>query len=292
MPKRDLAAIAAAAGADLVPMQKGRGVAGMLSFHGEAGIENARKLPLSMIDVNPAQARQNFDETALAELAASIKQHGLLQPIGVLRQGERYVILFGERRYRAARLAGLIEIPTLVYEGLDEADRAVLTALENLQREDLDLEDEARQFARLVQVTGLSQRALAEYLGKDYNYISRRIRLLKRPELFAAIRSGALTLDAALAQLAGDRDEPAAPPAPERAERDDVAAVSSRHSSGSTPARYRYVGKAYAELQRIKPDTVPRDEAAAWMQQLQELATYATQLSQAIAAAHADDAPA
>lgn len=99
------------------------------------------------------------------------------------------------------------DIPAVIYEDLSEADAAILTALENLQRGDPDLEDEARQFSYLLEVTGLSQRALADRLGKTHNYISRRVRLLReRPELFAAIRDGMLTQKEAHGRLAEGRE--------------------------------------------------------------------------------------
>lgn len=169
-------------------------------------IGNARRLPLALIDVNPHQARQHFDEDGLDELAASIREHDVLQPIGVAHIEDRFRIIFGERRFRAAVMAEKSDIPAVIYEDLSESDAAVLTALENLQREDLDLEDEARQFAYLLDVTGLSQRALAERLGKTHNYISRRVRLLReRPELFVAIRESTLTQKEALDLMAAER---------------------------------------------------------------------------------------
>lgn len=170
-------------------------------------ITNARRLPLDLIDVNPHQARQQFDEAALEELAVSIKEHDVLQPIGVIRKEERYQIIFGERRFRAATIAEKRDIPSVIYEDLSETDAAILTALENLQREDLDLEDEARQFSYLIEITGMSQRALAERLGKTHNYISRRVRLLReKPEIFQAIREGLVTQKDALGDLAAERD--------------------------------------------------------------------------------------
>src|SRR5215212_319461 len=141
----------------------------------EAGeeLEGARLLPLDVIDANPQQARQVFDERALAELADSIREHGVLEPILVRPLGERYQVVAGERRTRAARQAGLREIPALVREMSDEA-AAYATAIENLQREDMDLEDTARWLAYLQQLTGLSQRELAKRLGKTHNWVSRR----------------------------------------------------------------------------------------------------------------------
>src|SRR5215212_6650785 len=107
----------------------------------EAGeeLEGARLLPLDLVDANPQQARQVFDETALAELAASIAEHGVLEPILVRPLGERYQVVAGERRTRAARIAGLADIPALIRELTDE-EAAYVTAIENLQREDMDLE--------------------------------------------------------------------------------------------------------------------------------------------------------
>jgi ParB/RepB/Spo0J family partition protein len=166
---------------------------------------NARQMPLDRIDANPKQSRQRFDEASLDELRLSIEQHGVLEPILVRKVGERYQILAGERRYQAAVGAGLSYIPAVIHEDLDDEEAAFITALENLQREDLDLEDEARQFAWLIEVTGLSQRKLAARLGKTLNYVSRRLRILnERPDLFTAIRQGRITQREALDLLADD----------------------------------------------------------------------------------------
>jgi ParB family chromosome partitioning protein len=103
----------------------------------------------------------------------------------------------GERRIRAARRASLTVLPALVRE-LSAAEAAYITAIENLQREDLDLEDEARQYQALLAATGLSQRALADQLGVSHNYIAERVRLLARPDLLTAYRAGTLTLRAVI----------------------------------------------------------------------------------------------
>jgi|GEM_PF-2101377 len=150
-------------------------------------------LPLDQIDANPQQARQSFSQGGLAELATSIREHGVLQPVGVRRVGDRYRLIYGERRWRASRLAERSDIPATIYD-VDEAQAAVMTALENLQREDLDIEDEARYFQTLLDLTNLSQRKLAAKLGIDYNYLSRRVRLLKRPDLLEAYRNGRANL--------------------------------------------------------------------------------------------------
>lgn len=156
-------------------------------------MQDARLLPLDLIDHNPYQARQAFEATALEELAASIREHGVLEPILVRPAGGRYEIVAGERRYRAALMAEQETIPARIMD-MDDKQAAVVTALENLQREDLDIEDEARQFAYLCEVLEVSQRELAKMLGKNPVYISRRVRILKRPDLMEQYRAGYLTL--------------------------------------------------------------------------------------------------
>ncbi|HUS16618.1 MAG TPA: ParB/RepB/Spo0J family partition protein [Chloroflexia bacterium] len=165
-------------------------------------LEGARQLPLTLLEPNPHQARQVFDESKLAELTASVQEHGVLEPILVRPLGDRYQIVAGERRYRAAIRADLAEIPAIIREDLSDVAAAFITATENLQRADLDLEDEARQFAYLVEQTGLSHRKLAEQLGIHHDYITRRIALLPHPRLLAAVRAGECTQQAALRLLA------------------------------------------------------------------------------------------
>lgn len=170
-------------------------------------MEGARLLPLDLIDHNPYQARQAFDVEALQELADSIREHGVIEPIIVRPVEERYELVAGERRYRAALIAEQEVIPARIM-ALDAQQAGIITALENLQREDLDIEDEARQFAYLCEALEVSQRELARMLGKDHVYISRRIRLLKRPDLMEEYRAGRLVLLQAAA-LAGPPEEEA-----------------------------------------------------------------------------------
>ncbi len=165
--------------------------------------KEAKIVPLDRIDPNTQQSRQVFDAERLDELTESIRQVGVLEPILVRPVGARYQVVAGERRTRAARLAGLREIPAIIRE-LTDTEAATLTAIENLQREDLDLEDEARWFAYLQEVTGLSDRALAERLGKSRDYVNRRLRMLREaPDLFGRIRRGEVTQRQALDLLAG-----------------------------------------------------------------------------------------
>lgn len=168
-------------------------------------LEGARRLPLALIDPNPLQPRQVFDTQADAELAASITQDGVIEPVLVRphpEQPDRYLLIAGERRVRAARAAGMTDIPVIIREGLSDTEAYLLTVQENLQRANLELEDEARQFKTLLELTGLSQRELAKRLGKDHNYINRRLRLLEeRPDLLERIRAGEITQLEAIQQL-------------------------------------------------------------------------------------------
>jgi ParB family chromosome partitioning protein len=144
-----------------------------------AGVRN---VPLDRITPNPDQPRMTFDEAALAELAASITEHGVLQPILVRPMGElhHYQLVAGERRWRAARAAGLKEIPALI-EQLDDETAMEIGIIENLQREDLSPLEEAMIYDRMTHDHGYSVRKLAQKLGKDKGYIENRLRLAGAP---------------------------------------------------------------------------------------------------------------
>ncbi len=225
-------------------------------------------IALDQIDPNPQQSRQVFDEDKLAGLAASIDQHGVMQPIGVRLVGDRYVIIYGERRYRAARMAGLSEIPATVHE-VDPQEAAIMTALENLQSEDLDIEDEARYFQTLLDATGLSQRRLAAQLGINHVYIARRVKLLSRPDLLDAYRQGLLTLHEAAApdETVSQGNTLLEAEMVEREELDTEPV-----SLGNT-FRWRPMQRSYAILQRLKPEQVPGEERETFKQMLDGMQT-------------------
>ena len=143
----------------------------------KAPADEVRMLPIRQIDPNPDQPRRRFDETALQELAASISAIGVIQPIIVAQQGERYTIIAGERRYRASRMAQLEEIPAIV-RNWDEQTRLEAALVENLQRDDLNPIEEARGVKRLMEETGLTQERAAERLGKSRPAIANLLRLL------------------------------------------------------------------------------------------------------------------
>ena len=127
---------------------------------------------------NPQQPRRSFDETALRELADSISAYGILQPLTVRDRGGVYELVAGERRLRAARIAGLREVPCLIAE-VGEEDAALLALIENLQRRDLDYMEEAAAIARLIRRYGLSQQQAAEKLGTSQPTIANKLRLLR-----------------------------------------------------------------------------------------------------------------
>ena len=145
-------------------------------------------VPVSLIRPNPGQPRRIFDREALQELAASISQFGILQPLSVRRKDGAYELVAGERRLRAARMAGLEQVPCVVLN-VDEEQSGLLALVENLQRTDLDYIEEAEGIARLLQLYGLSQEQAARRLGKSPSAIANKLRILKHsPAVLDALR--------------------------------------------------------------------------------------------------------
>ena len=136
------------------------------------------KLPVSRILPNPAQPRKDFDQAALESLAQSIKENGLLQPVTVRRENGGYTLIAGERRLRACKLAGLKEIPAIVTECAPE-DSAVLALLENLQRKDLQMFEQANALVNLLREWHITQEEAAKRLGISQSYLANKLRLLK-----------------------------------------------------------------------------------------------------------------
>lgn len=150
----------------------------------------------NLIDPNPSQPRKIFDETALSELASSLRQDGFLQPI-VVSQGSspgRYIIVAGERRWRASRLAGLKAVPVLVKEGAQN-DLLRLALIENIQRADLNIMEEAEAYSSLIKELGLTQEQVADRVGKDRSTVTNILRLLALPkEIRDDITNGRLSM--------------------------------------------------------------------------------------------------
>ncbi len=138
-------------------------------------------IPIDRIESNPEQPRLAFDEATLEELAASIREHGVLQPILVRPIGENHFqLIAGERRWRASRIAGMASIPALV-EDIDDDTALEISIIENLQREDISPLDEAAMYDRMIRDHGYSIRKLADKLGKDKGYLENRLRLADAP---------------------------------------------------------------------------------------------------------------
>lgn len=152
-----------------------------------------RLLPVDKIAPNPRQPRRRFEEQPLRELADSIRQHGVLQPLTVQRTPEGYVLVAGERRLRAAAMAGLTHVPCILVRATEE-DSALLALIENLQRCDLHYLEEAAAIARLITTYGLSQEEAARRLGRSQPAVANKLRLLRlRPALRRRILEAGLT---------------------------------------------------------------------------------------------------
>ena len=156
------------------------------------GGEEAKLLKISLIQANPSQPRKRFSDEELKELSESIKQFGVIQPLLVKKQGPIYEIIAGERRFRAAKLAGLTEVPVLV-RSYDEKLSREISIIENIQREDLNAVEEALAYQSLISEYDLSQEELAERLSKKRTTITNSLRLLKlEEEILNYIREGKL----------------------------------------------------------------------------------------------------
>ena len=150
-------------------------------------------LPVTSIRPNPGQPRKVFDSAGLQELASSILQYGVLQPLTVRRRDSGYELVAGERRLRAARLAGLTEVPCIVM-ALDEEQSGMLALVENLQRRDLDFIEEAEGLSRLMRLYGLSQEQAAQRVGKSQSAVANKLRLLRHsPKVLDALRANQLS---------------------------------------------------------------------------------------------------
>lgn len=169
--------------------------------------ERVKELGIDQIDPNPNQPRVRFETARLKELAESIKQNGLLQPVMVKRNGKRYQLVLGERRLKAARMAGLASIPAIVRD-LNEEDCLKYALMENLQREDLNPIEEAMGYKALREKFGLSVKEIASMLGRDRSTVANSLRLLRLPEsVRRMLEDGKLTAGHARAILALDGED-------------------------------------------------------------------------------------
>jgi ParB family chromosome partitioning protein len=164
-------------------------------------------LPVEAIERNPDQPRKRFEEEKLEELAASIREHGIVEPILVRKQGGKYRILAGERRWRAAQRAGLKEVPAILREA-SEREAFEIALIENLQREDLNAIEEAEAYDVLMSDHRLTQEAISQRVGKERSTVANALRLLKLPaEVRDLVRDGRLDMGHARALLGLDGEE-------------------------------------------------------------------------------------
>ncbi len=169
----------------------GRGLDALLAVPGETAAP--AEIDLLSIDPNPDQPRKQFDEDKLEELAASIREHGVLQPLLLTRNGERYTLVAGERRWRAARMAGLKQVPALVRD-FSAQQVAEVSLVENLQRDDLNPLEEARGIRSLIDTFTLTQEQVAERLSMSRPAVTNALRLLALPQpVLDLMRQGVLS---------------------------------------------------------------------------------------------------
>ncbi|HJU76435.1 MAG TPA: ParB/RepB/Spo0J family partition protein [Sphingomicrobium sp.] len=171
--------------ADRPPKGLGMGLSALLgeARPGDAPVaEGVREIEVARIRPNPNQPRMHFDEESIAELAESIRQRGVLQPILLRADGEGFEIIAGERRWRAAQRARLHTIPAIVRE-IDEATTAELALIENIQREDLNAIEEAQGYKQLIERHGHTQEGVAKIVHKSRSHVTNLLRLLDLPEL-------------------------------------------------------------------------------------------------------------
>jgi ParB family chromosome partitioning protein len=219
-----------------------------------------RNVPLERIDPNPDQPRLTFDEDSLQELAASITEHGVLQPI-LVRPGAdgRYQLIAGERRWRSAQIAGLRQIPAIVEE-IDDETALEIAIIENLQREDLSPLDEALMYERMTTEHGYSLRKLAQKLGKDKGYIENRLRLADAPseiKQLVSLRNDTLSHAYELLKVDDPRKRRKLA---EQVARGELSLVKLRERIDGKP------GKAVVEAEpepELEPDPMVEDEPAA-----------------------------
>lgn len=164
-------------------------------------------LAVSEISPNPSQPRKQFEQESLRELADSIRRYGILQPLTVHRTGKNYELISGERRLRAAKLAGLTEVPCIVLD-VKPTQTSVLALVENLHRQDLDFIEEAEGIYQLISLHGLTQEEAAQQLGRSQSAIANKLRILRLPgEILYILKDAGLTERHARALLRLESDD-------------------------------------------------------------------------------------
>ena len=247
----------------------GRGLSALIdesvrpARQGGAAVNGVRNVEIGRIRPNPSQPRRHFDEQAMAELAASIAERGVLQPILLRSVGDDFEIVAGERRWRAAQKAQLHLIPAIVRE-LDDEASAEIALIENVQREDLSAIEEAEGYDKLIKTYGHTQEVVAKLVGKSRSHVANLLRLLDLPE---AVRQMLLRGDISM----GHGRAIASSPNAEALARDIVAnGLSVRQAEDR--ARAGRSGNGKVETKSAKPDRRPVDaDLAALERQLGDL---------------------
>ncbi|WFU08888.1 ParB/RepB/Spo0J family partition protein [Rhizobium sp. CB3090] len=202
---------------DLSKRRLGRGLAALIGEMdqptpvdaGRPSVNPDRLVPIEFISRNPKNPRRYFDETELHDLASSIRQHGIVQPVVVRTVSiDRYEIIAGERRWRAAQLAGLVEIPVIVRD-VDDKTALEIAIVENVQRADLNPLEEALGYEQLIAEHGYTQNDLGEIIGKSRSHVANSLRLLKLPEPVRDMLAGG-SLSAGHARALVSTSDPAA----------------------------------------------------------------------------------
>jgi len=183
-----------------------KNTAGQLKPQAVEAVTGVLRLPIENIETNPKQPRRDFDEQGLQELAHSIQLHDIIQPVTVSKlHGNKYRLISGERRLRAAKIAGLKDIPAYIRQANDQ-DLLELALLENLQREDLNAMEIALSYKRMMEELDHTQEQVAERMGKDRSTVTNYIRLLKLPpDIQVAVRNGEITMGHARALINVDK---------------------------------------------------------------------------------------
>jgi len=188
----------------------GRGLGALIPQRQEApapaeshATQGLAEIPISQIQPNPFQPRKTFNEASIDELARSVRQHGIVQPLVVTRAGDKYKLIAGERRFRAAQKAGLTTVPVLIKEMMTEGDALQIALIENIQREDLNPIEEAMAYHQLHDDFQLTQEEISRRVGKERSTVANFLRLLKLPDsVKKLLASGQLSMGHARALLA------------------------------------------------------------------------------------------
>jgi ParB family chromosome partitioning protein len=163
------------------------------------------QIPLEQISPNPYQPRKSFNEASIEELARSVREHGIVQPLVVTRAGDRYRLVAGERRFRAAQRAGLRTVPVVIKEMMKDGEALQIALIENIQREDLNPMEEANAYHQLHEEFGLTQEEISRRVGKERSTVANFLRLLKLPQgVKKLLAAGELSMGHARALLAVD----------------------------------------------------------------------------------------